>query len=406
MIAGSRALVYWLDIGALDAPEEQGNPVDRAVLTLLMIMGMFILRRRGKWKEIIKSNLPFILFLLYSGISICWSDYMLVAFKRYTKEIGNIIMVLVVLTSGEPIEAIKAVFRRCAFILIPLSIVLYKYYPSLGRTYSRWSGELMVIGVATHKNALGLLCVVCGMILFWDLLTPSNYTNRIVRSKFVIVFCLILTVWTLILSNSVTSIVCLAIGVLYLLFSRAPMVRAQTELFEKLALLLIVCLIAFQIAFDLSSIAYDVLGKDSTLTDRTTIWSKVIGMNERTLIGTGYDSFWLGERIEEMQREFSWRPTSAHSGYVETFINLGLIGLILLFFTMASTFSKIRKSVLRGSNFGMFRLGILLTCLIYNYTESAFSGPNIIWIAFTMIAFNIREGSIQEEIVVDGWSAS
>ena len=47
-----------------------------------------------------------------------------------------------------------------AYLLIPLSIVLTKYFPELGKQYDTWSGMGYYIGVATSKNMLGALCLV------------------------------------------------------------------------------------------------------------------------------------------------------------------------------------------------------------------------------------------------------
>ena len=66
-------------------------------------------------------------------VSLLWSDFPDVAFKRWTKALGDLVMVLVVLSDREPISAVKRLFSRTEFLLIPLSVLLIKYYPTLGR---------------------------------------------------------------------------------------------------------------------------------------------------------------------------------------------------------------------------------------------------------------------------------
>ena len=97
-----------------------------------------------------------------------WADLPIVAFKRWVKDLGNVVMVLVVLTERDPVEAAKAVFIRCGCLLIPLSVLFIKYYPELGRAYHATTGEMMFTGVAAHKNTLGVLVMVCGLFLMWD----------------------------------------------------------------------------------------------------------------------------------------------------------------------------------------------------------------------------------------------
>ena len=40
------------------------------------------------------------------------------------------------------------------------------------------------------------------------------------------------------------------------------------------------------------------VGKDPTLTDRTKIWAILLDMHTNPLLGTGYESFWLGPRLQ------------------------------------------------------------------------------------------------------------
>ena len=42
-------------------------------------------------------------------------------------------MILVILSEEDPANAIRTVFVRCAYVLIPLSILFIKYYPEVRR---------------------------------------------------------------------------------------------------------------------------------------------------------------------------------------------------------------------------------------------------------------------------------
>lgn len=177
-IIGSRFVSQWFGVaGPIVSPQQylEGSPLDRTVFLILIACGLFILLRREiDWPMIVRRNGWIALFILYAGMSVTWSDFMFVSFKRWTKEIGNIVMVLIVLTERNPVDAIKTLLRRFAYVLIPLSIVLYKYFPAMGRSYHRWSGELMITGVTTHKNELGLLCLICGLFFLWNMLSTRR----------------------------------------------------------------------------------------------------------------------------------------------------------------------------------------------------------------------------------------
>ena len=67
-------------------------------------------------------------------MSVLWSDFPDVAFKRWIKAIGDLAMVLVIVTDAEPIGT-RRLFSRPGFVLLPTSVLLIKYYANLGRGY-------------------------------------------------------------------------------------------------------------------------------------------------------------------------------------------------------------------------------------------------------------------------------
>src|SRR5216684_6772852 len=139
-LGASRATSMWLGSAPImESPEQylEGSPLDRAVYVVLLAAAMFVLVRRGPrtW-AFLRANPLILVFLLYCAASALWSDFPLVAFKRWTKTLGNVAMVLIVLTDAEPLAAFKRVFARAGFLLIPISMLFIKYYPELGRGYT------------------------------------------------------------------------------------------------------------------------------------------------------------------------------------------------------------------------------------------------------------------------------
>src|SRR5258708_1111483 len=71
----------------------EGSPLDRNVLTGLIVAGLAVLfSRQKRVGELLRANLPIVLFFLYCGASIFWSDFADVAFKRWIRALGDIIM--------------------------------------------------------------------------------------------------------------------------------------------------------------------------------------------------------------------------------------------------------------------------------------------------------------------------
>src|ERR1700720_629324 len=157
----------------------EGNSLDRSVDLVLIVMALVILvSRLFGWGRFFARNAALMVFLMFALVSLLWSDFPFVAFKRWFRDLGNYIMILVVLTDQRPLEAIRTVARRLCFLLIPLSILLIKYFSLLGRQYTVWQGTAMYTGATTSKNMLGAVCLMSGLFFFWDTVTRWPERNQ------------------------------------------------------------------------------------------------------------------------------------------------------------------------------------------------------------------------------------
>ena len=146
VINSSRSFSEWLNIFGLPvsgaASAEEGSPLDACCYLALAIAGFCVLTKRQlHLSEIVLNNGWIIAFFLYCFISIAWSDFPFIAFKRWTKIFGHPIMALIVLTEADPEEALTRLMKRCAYVLLPVSILWMKYYPQLGRFSSSGAGR-------------------------------------------------------------------------------------------------------------------------------------------------------------------------------------------------------------------------------------------------------------------------
>src|SRR2546421_5311698 len=173
LIVASRPLSTWLQFPPPDGsdPYLDGSPFDRFVFICLELSGLVVLILRSRQVgSLLRRNGPIVLFFFFCGLSIFWADYPFVAFKRWIKGLGDVVMILIVLTDLEPKEAIKRLFARVSFLLIPFSVMLIKYFPEMGRAYKRFEWTPVYTGVTTGKNLLGMTCLMCGLASLWRFL--------------------------------------------------------------------------------------------------------------------------------------------------------------------------------------------------------------------------------------------
>jgi exopolysaccharide production protein ExoQ len=396
-ICASRPVSLWFSTGtSIQSPEQylDGSPFDRAVLTGLVVLGLIVLLQRGqKVGAILRANGALVVFLLYCGISIIWSDYPDVAFKRWIKWVGSLTMVVIVVTDTNPMVAVKRWLARAGFLLVPMSIVLIKYYPDLGRAYNRFTYIPYPQGVTTGKNELGSICLIFGIGAVWRLLQIWRDTRSGWRSRSSIAYIVFLSMvfWLFSIADSMTSLACfLMASMLMAATSSRAFVRRSWAIHVLVVTMLAVALSG--LFLDAGSGALQTMGRDPSLTGRTEVWRSVLDMAGNPWLGTGFESFWLGPRIEKLWRIHWWHPNEAHDGYIELYLNLGWIGIVLFSCILVSAYRKVILAVRRTPVEGQLRLALLYTAAVYNCTESAVGAMHPVWIVMLLAAMTVPGG--------------
>jgi exopolysaccharide production protein ExoQ len=394
LIIGSRFVSEWLSGGALmksGGGYEEGSPIDRAFFFGIIFLGtLIIISRKVKVGQVISENRGLALFLGFSLLSLLWSDFSFVGFKRWIKVLGHPILVLVLLTEPQPQESIKAFIRRAAYILIILSVTLIKYFPDLGRAFDGWSGAPLNTGVTLNKNLLGCLCMVVGLFFVWTILgrrKGSEQQGEKLTTGFIGLALTLLAAcfWLMHMANSSTALVTLLVGiaVLVLLQSRSLQLHKRAiGVYLTIALILVGILYLTGV----KEIVLEALGEDSTLTGRTEVWEDVLGLVDSPLLGSGFESFWLGPRIRVLWDKYWWQPNQAHNGYIEMYINLGIVGLVVFAITIYSTYRKARIAYAQSVPLASLWLTYALMILLYNFTEATFKAVHLLFFFFFLIS--------------------
>jgi O-antigen ligase len=270
--------------------------------------------------------------------------------------------------------------------VIPLSILFVKYYPELGRTYAtHWTGEQFYVGVCDTKNMLGMVCLVFGLFALWRVLEFRKASRRD-RLKILLVHGTIvaMAIWLLILSDSKTSLACFVLtGGLITAHSFIRFARQRVVLHVMVALVIICCYCVLFLG--IGGGALEAMGRNSSLTGRTDIWAALFTVHINPLVGTGFESFWLGERLA-----YLWTIpivagiTEAHDGYLEMYLNLGWIGVTLLVGLICVGYRNVLRLLDRDPAAGRLRLALLVIAIVYNFTEAGFRSTDLIWIAFIL----------------------
>jgi exopolysaccharide production protein ExoQ len=133
-------------------------------------------------------------------------------------------------------------------------------------------------------------------------------------------------------------------------------------------------------------------GKDPTLAGRTDLWRDVLKLgSEHYVLGAGYGGFWTPETKEYLKSipRHSWGPQQSHNGYIETYVQLGIVGLILLLWVALNGLRGAMRRLATDFDYSRLRLVLLIATLVHNSSEAGFPRPtHLVWFTFLVVAIN------------------
>ncbi len=249
--------------------------------------------------------------------------------------------------------------------------------------------KLSITEVGLNKNYLGFLCMIFGLFFLWNLLVTRRIDSRRVSQQELVLSAgfLCMIAWLLTISDSKTSLAAFVVGAAIILVLGWRGV--DWRYLGVYVIVAVLVAIVAEVTFDVSATVIELLGRDPTLTDRTFIWREVLVLQDRPFLGFGFESFWLDPRLEAVwAKNLFPRINQAHNGYIETYLQLGAIGVFLLLALIISTFNKISRQLLTDFEFARLRLGFFFAFIFYNYSEATLVGLHPLWTIFLIIAID------------------
>jgi exopolysaccharide production protein ExoQ len=389
---GTRLPSQWFggQVGSLTEAYVEGNPLNRNIFLGLTVVALVILISRSfRWDSFFTQNLALMAFLFFALASVFWSDFPLITIKRWFRDLGGYMAILVVLSDPNPLEGVRTLLRRFSYLVIPLSVVLVKYYPGIGIQYDAWTGLQMYTGATMNKNSLGVACLVSGIFFFWDLVMrwPHRADRQTRRILLVDAAFIWMTLWLMNCAHSATSNVCLAIGSLVILLTASKMFRRHPTFFKLLIPTSFCLYLILAYWFNANAYLVGAVGRNPTLTDRTLIWRTLLNIGTNPVVGTGYRSFFLGERL---QKFWLTHPgiNEAHNGYLDIYLSLGMVGVVLLLVFLVAGYRTIWKRLKSFPPLASLGLAIWTLMVFYNITEAAFDN-GLLWLSLMLLGIAV-----------------
>ncbi len=241
-------------------------------------------------------------------------------------------------------------------------------------------------GIYIHKNVLGKIIGISGIVFV--LLTLDTKEKRwLPWAGLILSFCLLL------FSKSSSAMInfLTAIGLI-------PVYSTFRWRYSFMVPILIATVIlGGGISFWLNQNSATLLGsigKDPTLTGRTEMWPYIMEMIwKQPWLGYGYSAFWNdwdspGAYVWYAAR---WTPPNSHNGFLDLWLDFGLVGLIVFSLGFMQTLLRSLRSIRVDKYWASFWGLIYLTYLMLgNLTESSLIARNdIFWLLYITASFSL-----------------
>jgi len=314
-----------------------------------------------------------LLFPLFAGLSVAWSGHPSLSLKASVE----LLSMIVCTTIAARRVAIEDFIRGTAIGATLVSLIAL----ASGDYSAAEMGPPGLVGLLGSKNMVGLFASIglfCSALVMWAL-RPGCLLRA--TGGGAVLLCLVV----LYLSKSASSVVALgaAIGTASLigLLARVP-VRTRGRLLAVVAILVAIGA-GLAVRLDAQDLALKALGKDSTLTGRTYLWSQAIKVGEDSpLLGQGYNAFWVQGNLkaEKYWFEFNIRGRSGfhfHNLYLQSYVDLGLVGILILVAIELYTLVGLARRIITAADHPatLFFAGILVLFLVRSLVEVDLLGP-------------------------------
>lgn len=367
----SKPLGLWFNI---HSNIESGSELDRIFLLSLMILSFIILlRRKFNWKKPILENSSFIILLAFMLISIFWSNTFFISYRRWVKDFSSFLMAMLIYSDQNPRNSIIEILKRSAYIALPFSLLLIKYFSQYGRQYHRWTGEMMWIGISTQKNRMALIAALSIIFFLWNLWQKkAKYESKLlllIDLGYILLGIIILLGPRRDLKTAAASSISFLFGILIIsifiyLAKKSYIIKPAIIIGVTSSLILFGSLLPFLKKTPLISLISS-LGRDATLTGRTQIWAMLIPyLNRRFLFGYGKGGFWSTSLRDQI-------ASHAHNGYLDLMLELGIVGLAITSIFLLWTCKKYIKLMAFDYNLSALFFCILFMFLIHNMAETS-----------------------------------
>jgi O-antigen ligase len=329
----------------------------------LSLIALFLISTR--WRRVAAAGLkawPLLVLAAIQVLSIGWSIHPDITAR---KDVFELVMLSIGIYLGER-YTINTLATLLARVLCGMMVMIGILYVAAPRFVLDADQHNALKGLAQNKNGFGFYI---GLTVALLLLV------RFKRFDWLRYLFLPVALGMLVLSHSMTSVAAAAIIIMTLPIWFVARLPIRQRVVGYLCVAVTAGIVGSLTALYLSRLLA-LLGRDSTLTGRTEVWSQLIfAIQHHPILGYGYGSFWTGLSGESLDVLVAagWIVPSAHNAYLELWLALGIPGVVATIVIFWDVFRRAIKYIRTEPGWpGLWPVACILFVLVHGLGESEF----------------------------------
>ena len=390
----------FLDVD-LDTMVDDGSTVRKLGFLMFGLLGVGLLALPGRPLPVMSVTTALIIAgVALSAASVLWSVDPSFAAKRVLVLLLILVGVLGIVRQFSPRQTAD-LLTALAAAYIGLGVLAEIGYGQ----FRPWSGTYR-FGGTTHPNTQG---IICGLFLCS---AAARITVAGGRRKLAWMAAAGVVALLLYLTKSRTTLAATVVACGGLLWVRSGAMLRLVAVVLGVGLVAGGTFVAAALDLPIIQKVGDALllgrGEEaSTLTGRLPLWAELnADVASRPVLGHGYGSFWTPDVLYRVSATQGWQPSHAHSGYYETALNLGLLGLLIVLVAMIAGFgSSLAAEQTRPSVASGLTVSFITFAAIYSLADTGFALPTLGSFALAVVLLQssrLAGGATSVELPADG----
>lgn len=365
-------------IAGLEVDPERGtSPLYTASFGLMHIIGLIYALKHSRITVPMVRARPLIFMVVLVGlVSVLWSLDPAISARRSLALLGTASVGVMLMLRLNPRDILRLLTYTAiiyAFASVALVVLIPRYGLGDAAYASAWRG------LSSQKNGLGWMMVFGSICIYFSHRLKLLSTPVAAVSFLTCFVCLVM-------ARSATSYLAFTLAVMTVVF--LSQLVASSPRLRPLILVTYVALAGLLLLLwpVVTEGILGVVGKDPTLTGRTAIWERIIGViKERPLLGYGYRAYWSSDEARGTMTVSGFFAGHSHNGYLDMALDLGGLGIGLYLLALVSALVHLFRRACLGDVLARFYFTSLIICSFIGFSAPVVFRPNTLYMVVVLL---------------------